>query len=104
MLTELLPAVGITADRVTTHTRSAAMDLNLEEKVAIVTGGGGAICGKIAGALALEKARVVIWDVNLAAAEKKAEDISLNGGNAAAVECDVLDKTSAVKALNSTIS
>ncbi|HEB29284.1 MAG TPA: SDR family NAD(P)-dependent oxidoreductase, partial [Spirochaetes bacterium] len=44
------------------------------------------------------------WDVNLAAAEKKAEDISLNGGNAAAVECDVLDKTSAVKALNSTIS
>jgi NAD(P)-dependent dehydrogenase (short-subunit alcohol dehydrogenase family) len=80
------------------------MDLNLENKVAVVTGAGGAICGKIAGALAAEKVQVAVWDIDSEAAEKKAQVISSGGGKAFAFTCDVLDRSSVKNALNKTIS
>ena len=47
------------------------MNLDLDGKVAIVTGAGGAICGEIAGAFAQEGVAVAIWDISLEAACRK---------------------------------
>ena len=48
------------------------MELHLANRTAIVTGGGGAICGAIARALAAEGASVAVWDLDQAAGEKVA--------------------------------
>lgn len=58
-------------------------------KVALVTGGGGGIGRATALALALAGARVVIGDLDLAAAEATAELIVAAGGEAHALRCDV---------------
>ena len=64
------------------------MDLGIRGKTAVVTGGGGAICGAIAAALAGEGAKVAIWDLSEAAARAKAGMIEGRGGRAIAVRCD----------------
>jgi NAD(P)-dependent dehydrogenase (short-subunit alcohol dehydrogenase family) len=94
------------------------MDLGLRGKVAVVMGGGGAICGEIARGLAREGANVAIWDISLTAAESKAREISgqVQAGEAArnderdtsspiviAVECDALDAGSVRKAATLTL-
>ncbi len=63
-------------------------------KVIAITGAGGVICGELAASLAEEGARVALLDLNLAAAEARAEAIRANGGNAKAFACNVLDKES----------
>jgi NAD(P)-dependent dehydrogenase (short-subunit alcohol dehydrogenase family) len=63
----------------------------LENKIAIVTGGGGGIGKAISLLFAREGAGVVIADVNAEAAEAIAEEIIMNGGRALAVETDVTD-------------
>ena len=68
------------------------MDLNLKEKVGVVTGAGGAICGEIAKGLANEGTRVAIWDKDPEAAADKAAEITAAGGTAAGITCDVLSK------------
>ena len=70
------------------------MDYGLQGKVAVVTGGGGAICGEIATALANEGVSVAIWDVSRAAADRAAEKIRAMGGSALAIECDATDPDS----------
>ena len=80
------------------------MDLNLEKKVGIVTGAGGAICGEIAKGLAKEGARVAIWDKNREAAAAKAAEISAAGGAAVGIACDVLSKDSVAGALDETLA
>ena len=54
------------------------MELNLTDKVAVITGGGGAICGEIARSLVQEGALVAIWDISLDAARSKQEEIFMN--------------------------
>jgi len=82
------------------------MDLNLAGKVAVVTGGGGAICGEIAKALALEGVNTSIWDLSIEAAEKEAQDIAKikteASGDVIPVECNVLNKNSVQMALKTT--
>lgn len=63
--------------------------VDLKDKVAVVTGAGGVICGEFAKALAACGARVALLDINEAAAQKTADEI---GANALAVKCNCLDK------------
>lgn len=66
----------------------------LEGQVAVVTGGGGVLCGTMSRALARAGAKVAVLDIFVEAAQKVADDIQTAGGEAVAVRCDVLDKTS----------
>jgi len=60
--------------------------------VVVVTGGGGILCSAMSQALARAGARVAVLDVRLEAAQKVAAEIGASGGEALAVQCDVLDK------------
>ena len=66
----------------------------LAGKVAVVTGGGGILCGAMSRALARAGAKVAVLDLNEAAARRVADDVAAAGGDAIAVRCDVLDKAS----------
>lgn len=79
------------------------MDLGLKGKTAVVTGGGGAICGAIAKGLAAEGVSVAIWDLSREAADARAIEIGASGGSAAAVCCDVTAKRSVDEALKATV-
>ncbi len=71
---------------------------NLKGRVAVVTGGGGVLCGDFAKALARQGVKVAVLDLNEAAAQKVADKITENGGTAIAVGCNVLEKESMEKA------
>lgn len=79
------------------------MDLGLKGKVAVVTGGGGAIGGAIVHSLASEGAVVSIWDLSLEAAEKTAAETPPAYPRPTAVACDVLDRDSVQAALRKTL-
>ena len=72
--------------------------IDLSEKVAVVTGGGGVLCSSFSEALAECGASVAVLDLNLDAAEAVAEKIRANGGKAIAVKADCLSKDSLVEA------
>src|SRR5512140_796784 len=61
-------------------------------KVAVVTGGGGVLCSAMAGALAQCSASVVVLGLGLTRAEKVAAGIRAAGGQAIAMQANVLDK------------
>lgn len=64
------------------------MDLKINDKVAIVTGGGNGIGEAVLLRLASEGAKVVAADLNLEAAQKVADTIKAGGGDALAIACD----------------
>jgi NAD(P)-dependent dehydrogenase (short-subunit alcohol dehydrogenase family) len=64
---------------------------NLEGKVAVVTGGGGELCGVMAETLSRMGVSVAVLDIRLDKAEARAQAIVKSGGAAAAFRCDVLD-------------
>ena len=66
------------------------MELDLQDKVAVVTGGGGAICGAIVCELVREGARVSVWDLSLSRAETTAR--AAGEERAMAVRCDATDR------------
>ena len=68
--------------------------VNLKGKTAVVTGGGGILCGCMAKALAECGASVAITDLRLEAAEAVAKAIVAAGGNAIGIACNVLEKKS----------
>ncbi|WP_336135956.1 SDR family NAD(P)-dependent oxidoreductase [Natronomonas amylolytica] len=69
------------------------MDLGLDDKTALVTGGAGRIGSEDCRILAEEGAEVVILDVALDKAENIADEIEDEyGGTAHAVECDLTDR------------
>lgn len=67
---------------------------NLKGRVAVVTGGGGVLCGDFAKTLAKQGVKVAVLDLNEAAAQKVADEIVADGGVAIAVGCNVLEKES----------
>ena len=69
-------------------------NLDLTNKVVVITGAGGIICGGIAKALAPSKAKIAILDLNLEAAEKVAQEVNAIGGIAKAYKANVLEKAS----------
>ena len=70
------------------------MDLGLEGKVVVITGGGGAIGSAIAAQFARERAVVVVTGRHLDTLEKTITSIREEGGMADGVICDVTDSHS----------
>ena len=68
--------------------------IDLSRKTAVVTGAGGVLCSGFSKALAACGARVALLDINQAAAQKYADEITAAGGTAKAYECDVLNRAS----------
>ncbi len=71
---------------------------NLKGRVAVVTGGGGVLCGAFAKTLAKQGCKVAVLDLNEEAAKKCADEIKADGGEALAVACNVLEPESMQKA------
>ncbi len=67
---------------------------NLKGRVAVITGGGGVLCGGFAKDLARQGVKVAVLDLRLEAAEKIAEEIRAEGFEAIGVACNVLEKES----------
>lgn len=68
--------------------------IDLNGKVAAVTGGGGVLCSEFSKALAQCGAKVAVLDLKKEAADAVAQEIESNGGAAIGVACNVLDKKS----------
>jgi NAD(P)-dependent dehydrogenase (short-subunit alcohol dehydrogenase family) len=65
----------------------------LSGKVAVVTGGGGVLCGAMSRALGRLGVRVAVLDLIPEAAQSVAKEIVAAGGEAIPVQCDVLDRS-----------
>jgi len=63
--------------------------MRVKDKVAIVTGGAGAIGREISKLLALEGAKVVVADLNVEEAKKVVNEINASGHEALAVDLDI---------------
>jgi NAD(P)-dependent dehydrogenase (short-subunit alcohol dehydrogenase family) len=75
-------------------------ELNLKNKVAVITGGAGVICSTMAKSLAAEGVKTVILDLNKEAAEKVAMEIEKEfKTKSIGVSASVLDKSSLEGAL-----
>jgi len=68
--------------------------IDLKDKVAVVTGAGGVLCSGFAEVIAECGAKVAVCDLRLDAAKVVADRICANGGQAVAVEMNVLDRES----------
>jgi len=68
------------------------MDFGLDDKTALVTGGGGNIGSEDCRTLAAEGAEVVVLDVDTDAAGDVVDAVENDGGDAFAVECDITDR------------
>jgi 3-oxoacyl-[acyl-carrier protein] reductase len=77
--------------------------MRLKDKVAIVTGGAGAIGGEISRLLAREGAKIVIADMNTAEANKLATELKALGSEALAVNADVIEIDQAEKMVKAAI-
>jgi NAD(P)-dependent dehydrogenase (short-subunit alcohol dehydrogenase family) len=64
----------------------------LSKKVAVVTGGGGVLCGSMCRALAYAGAQVIVVDLLEPAARKVAGEIVSSGGSAIPWQADALDR------------
>jgi NAD(P)-dependent dehydrogenase (short-subunit alcohol dehydrogenase family) len=75
---------------------SAYLDslFSLQGKVAVVTGGGGVLCGAICRGLAKAGAKVAVLDLMEPAAQRVAQELTAGGGEAMAAKADVLSKES----------
>jgi len=77
---------------------------NLKNKTVIVTGGAGGIGGATCRRFAAEGAKVAVFDMNLDAAIKVADDIKASGGTASAFKCDITDRAAVDTAVTTAIS
>jgi NAD(P)-dependent dehydrogenase (short-subunit alcohol dehydrogenase family) len=77
----------------------------LDNKIAVVIGGGGGIGGSIARGLAQYGAKVVVADLNYETANKVAEDINVNNAlNAVAIKVDVTSEENIIELKNKVLS
>jgi NAD(P)-dependent dehydrogenase (short-subunit alcohol dehydrogenase family) len=67
------------------------MSMRLQDKIAIVTGGGSGIGRGVSVAYAHEGATVVVADIDLDTAQETVAQIEAEGGKGRAVRCDVAD-------------
>ena len=70
------------------------MKVELKDKVAVLTGGGGILCSVMAKALAKAGAKVAILDLRAEAAENVAAEINADGGQAIGLGANVLELAS----------
>ncbi len=78
--------------------------MDLEQKVAIVTGAGIGLGRAIAIKLAAQGARLALWDMNLASVEKLAAELDPHGKNAAPFQVDVTIEPEVVAAVRATVA
>ena len=69
-------------------------EIDLKNKGAVVTGGGGVLCGMFAEAIAKAGAKVAILDLREESAQAVADKITKDGGCAIGVKANVLEKAS----------
>ncbi len=67
---------------------------NLKGKTAVITGGGGVLAGAIGTGLSNAGVNIVLTDIRKENAERNANEINKNWGNAMAIPCDVLNTRS----------
>jgi NAD(P)-dependent dehydrogenase (short-subunit alcohol dehydrogenase family) len=72
---------------------------NIAGKVAVVTGGGGALCSVLSSALSQANAKVAVLDLDVEAGEKVLESIKSQGGEGLALACNVIDRNSLDRSL-----
>ena len=65
---------------------------NIADQVVVVTGGGGVLGGTIASYLARYGARIAVLDLRKEEAERRAEELRAEGGQAIAFDADVLSR------------
>ena len=70
-----------------------------QNRIGVITGAGGALCGALARDLASDGAKLLLLDINREAVEKRAEEIKDSGGHAAGRCCDVLSREALEEAL-----
>ncbi len=68
------------------------LELDLSGEVAVITGGGGVLCGAMAKSLSQSGADVAILDIDESAAENLSKELRSDGGNSVAVSANVLDR------------
>ena len=76
---------------------------SLENKTAVVTGGGGVLCSAFCEALAANGAKVAVLDLNEDSAKTVAQKIVDNGGEAIGLSANVLDKDNLIEVKNTII-
>lgn len=79
------------------------MNHELTDRVAVITGAGGAIGGAMASAFARRGARVAIWDISKEAADEKRKSLGVPDGATLVVGCDVTDPVQVNRALGETL-
>ena len=80
------------------------LQINLKEKIAVVTGGGGVLCSGFARALAACGAKVAVLDLKAELAEQTAREIREEGGIAIGVAANVLVRESLQAARQTVLS
>ena len=70
------------------------LNVDLTNKVAVITGAGGVLCSAFSVALAQCGAKVAVLDLNIDAAQKVADEITAAGGCAVAVKVNCLEAES----------
>jgi NAD(P)-dependent dehydrogenase (short-subunit alcohol dehydrogenase family) len=71
---------------------------DLSGKVAVLTGGGGVLCGMMSRGLAEAGVKIAVLDIVPEAAQTVVDDVVASGGDALAVTCDVLTKSTVEEA------
>jgi NAD(P)-dependent dehydrogenase (short-subunit alcohol dehydrogenase family) len=66
--------------------------LNLENKVAVLTGGGGILAGEMAKGLLSAGVKVILLDINEANLNKRVDSFSGEGKTVAGYKCNILDE------------
>jgi NAD(P)-dependent dehydrogenase (short-subunit alcohol dehydrogenase family) len=74
------------------------VSFDISGKVAVITGGAGILCSTMSKHLAEYGAKIAVLDLFYDKAKEVADEIVAKGGDAIAVECDVLSKESIEKA------
>ena len=79
-------------------------EIDLKDKVVVITGAGGVLCSMFAKAMARTGAKVALLDLNEEMAKQFADEIEKDGGIAKGYKCNVLDKDSLESVHNQIIS